>query len=121
MVSLVDQNLSILSDLKQFTRAEIEDFKDEKELEFVKGTFTLNDYQARMNYGDSYFCSLPIIVEGCVYRMKLYPGGWNVGKSTHISIGVSRTNLTCLDLDTCDAVKSIAKMLHPIDPSKDFS
>ena len=73
-----------------------------------------------MNTGDSYFYSLPIIVEGCAYRLKLYPSGWSVGKSTHISVGVHRTKLTSLDCDTCDAVENITKMLHPIDPSKDF-
>lgn len=73
-----------------------------------------------MNCEDSYFYSLPIVVEGCAYRLKFYPDGWSVGKGTFISVGVHRTKLTCLDLDTCDAVHNITKMLHPTDHSKDF-
>ena len=59
------------------------------------------------------------MVEGISYELKFYPNGWSDGKDTHISVGITRTKLSCLNLDTSDKVIYIITILHSSDRQKD--
>ena len=60
------------------------------------------------------------MVEGASYRMYFLPQGHDRSISTHISVGVMRNSLMCLNLDTPDEYTYKITMLHSSDHSKDF-
>ena len=69
------------------------------------------DFVTRKVNGGKYY-SDPIVVDGCIYKLVLYPAGWGEGDGTHISVGISRTKLECLNLDQSDVVCFTKQLLH---------
>lgn len=83
---------------------------------FITGTFVFANYLSRFANKDSdeeeeYF-SEPIMVEGVCYRLRFFPQGWDDGTETHISVGIHRTKLSCLNLDASDKVENVTTLVH---------
>ena len=78
----------------------------------------MTEYAAKPSKPTTYL-SEPVVSEGCSYGLMLMLKGRGKGKETHISIGMQRFKLKCLNLDTSDIVHYAIKLLHKKDALKD--
>ena len=85
----------------------------------VQGSFVFEYSMWRKTDQQSYF-SKPVIVDGHAFQLKFFPNGWKDAKGTHISVGMRRTRLSILNIETSDKHRFKVKMIHPSDSSKDF-
>ena len=96
------------------------DFKISQDTRYPYAEFKFENYHERRNGAQRVHWSEPIVVEGISYRLKVHPNGWKRGEGTHISVGVQRSKLSSLNLDTCDRVYNVTRMVHSEDTQKDF-
>ena len=78
------------------------------------------NYLTRKNDPEHEFFSEEMIVEGIPYALIFIPNGMRTSTGTHISVGIERLKLPCLNLDTNEKVFKVIKMLHSTDRHKDF-
>ena len=110
----------IIEQAKKLSANEVEEFQVKKNVEYAKGEFLVKSYIERKNSLQDVL-SEPIIVEGVCYILKFFPNGFYGGKGTHISLGIYRYLLKCLNLDTRNEVLVVKTMLHSSDRQKDFT
>ena len=89
------------------------EFACEENKEFITGSFTLVNFGGGSITYDKYY-SNPIIVEGFIYRLVVYPFGHGDGKDHFLSLGLNRQWLDCNNLDYCDKVTFKVKMLNKL-------
>ena len=118
VTTLVNKSDSIIKAIEADKVSEVPKLKDD-DFTRAKGSYTFENYTQR-RYEQELFLSEPIVVEGQIFTMSLYPNGWDDGKGTHISFGIHRTRLPCMTKDLSEKYWTVRKMLHRSDPLKNY-
>ena len=120
MADFVRKNTQVLLQAQHLNASNLRDFSYNQDPKYPYVEFKFENYHERRIGAQKTHWSDPIVVDVVSYRLKVHANGWKKGEGSHISVGIQRNKLISLNLDTCDKVYNVTRMVHSEDSQKDF-